>query len=65
MLMVVQDGSQRLFTNTKVDGKNFLLKKGRNWSSFCGAVEGNISIGCGKENVDYLMKQCILDSPLK
>lgn len=36
--------------NTEVGGKNFLLKKGRNWSSFCRAVEGRLSIGCGKES---------------
>lgn len=42
--------SQSIFTNAEVEGKNFLLKKGRNWSSFWRAVEGRFSIGCGKEN---------------
>lgn len=42
--------SQSTVTNAEVDGKNVLLKNGRNWSSFCGAVEGGLSIGCGKEN---------------
>lgn len=48
--MVVQDVSQSIFTNTKVDGKNFLLKKGRNGSIFCRVVQGRFSIGCEKEN---------------
>lgn len=48
--MVVQDVSQSVFTNTKVDGKNFLLKKGRNGSSFFRVLQGRFSIGCGKEN---------------
>lgn len=62
--MVVQDESQSIFTNKKVDHKNFLLKKGRNLSSFCGAVEGRFSIECGKENINYLIKLCSLDSPV-
>lgn len=50
MLIVVQEVSQSIVTNTEVDGKNFLLKNGRNWSSFCRALEGGLSIECGKEN---------------
>lgn len=49
----------------KVDDEYFLLKKGRSLSSFCRAVEGRISIECGKENINYLTKLCSLDSLLK
>lgn len=35
----------------KVD-EYFLLKKDGNLSSFCRAVEGRISIECGKENIN-------------
>lgn len=49
----------------KVDDQYFLLKKGRNLSSFCRAVEGRISIECGKGNINYLTKLCSLDSLLK
>lgn len=49
----------------KVDDQYFLLKKGRNLSSFCRVVEGRISIKCGEGNINYLTKLCSLDSLLK